>query len=87
MFNAKKTVSAVKNLGCSIEELKNYIQSKFTPEMTWDNYGSYWHIDHIRPLASFDLSDKAQAILANNFANLQPLQAIENFKKGAKCLT
>ena len=55
---AKKTVELV---GCSIKELKNYIKSQWKEGMHWDNYTKQaWHIDHIRPCASFDLTDIAQ---------------------------
>lgn len=77
--------SAVKNLGCSIEEFKVYLESKFKPGMTWENWTiNGWHIDHIIPLASFDFSDPEQVLVACNFKNLQPLWAAENLKKGAK---
>ena len=45
---SKKTIEI---LGCSFEEFKLYIESKFDENMNWDNYGSYWHIDHIKPIS------------------------------------
>jgi hypothetical protein len=51
--------------------------------MTWDNYGE-WHVDHIQPCASFDLSDPKQLAECFNWSNLQPLWAKENISKGAK---
>lgn len=80
-----KAGSAVNDLGCSIEELKKYLESKFKPGMSWDNWSKDgWHIDHIKPLASFDLSDPNQFKEACNYKNLQPLWAEENLSKGAK---
>lgn len=77
--------SAVKDLGCSIEELKRYLESKFQDGMTWDNWKiNGWHIDHIKPLASFDLTDRNQFIQACHYTNLQPLWAKENLLKGDK---
>jgi len=78
-----KIGSAVRDLGCSIDELKVYLESKFQNGMTWNNYGK-WHIDHIMPLASFDLTDYEQVKQACNYKNLQPLWAEDNLKKGAK---
>ena len=81
----QKVGSAVKDLGCTIDELKTYLESKFKPSMTWDNYGYYgWHIDHIKPLASFDLTDRKQFLEACHYTNLQPLWANENLSKGKK---
>lgn len=75
-----KAGSAVRLLGCSIQEFKIYFERKFTEGMTWDNYGE-WHIDHIKPLSKFDLSDKEQIKKACHFSNLQPLWATDNLHK------
>jgi len=78
-----KNGSAVRDLGCSIDELKIYLESKFQSGMTWDNWSfEGWHIDHIVPLASFDLTDRKQLLLACHYTNLQPLWAIDNLSKG-----
>lgn len=84
-----KAGSAVKDLGCSIEELKKYLESKFyhnkeTGEvMSWNNWSVHgWHIDHKRPLAAFDLSNPEQFKDACNYKNLQPLWSQENLSKG-----
>jgi len=81
-----KAGSAVRDLGCSIVELRARLESQFQPGMTWDNYGE-WHIDHIRPLSSFDLTDREQLLQAVHFSNLQPLWATDNLKKGTKVAT
>jgi len=85
-----KANSTLKLLGCSIEFLKKYLESKFKQGMNWDNYGTgfngrkEWHIDHIKPCASFDLSKLEEQCLCCNYTNLQPLWAEENWKKGDK---
>lgn len=81
--NNWKTGSAVTDLGCSIEELKIHLESKFQSGMTWENYGR-WHIDHIKPLSSFDLTKREEFLEACNYNNLQPLWAEDNLKKGNK---
>lgn len=75
----------VKNdyLGCDIDTLKNYLESRFLPGMTWANYGKYgWHIDHIIPLSA--MKDGIDLELIGHYTNLQPLWAVDNLKKGAK---
>lgn len=78
-----KSGSAISDLGCSITELKIYLQSKFQDGMSWDNYGQ-WHIDHIKPLISFDLANKEELKQACHFTNLQPLWAKDNISKSHK---
>jgi hypothetical protein len=84
-----KAGSAVRDLGCSIEFLKDYIESLFLPEMSWNNRGKgsdKWHIDHILPLDSFDLTDPIQFKKACHYTNLQPLWEPDNLRKGTKIL-
>ena len=77
-----KVGSAVRDLGCSVEQLRQYLESKFQSGMSWANYGPRgWHIDHIRPLALFDLSDRKEFLQACHYSNLQPLWATDNLKK------
>jgi len=76
--------SSWKCVGCSPDELIKRLESQFHLGMTWDNYGLYgWHIDHIKPLASFDLTDEEQFKAACHYSNLQPLWAKDNLSKGS----
>jgi hypothetical protein len=85
--NNYKSGSAISDLGCTIDELKSYLESKFQPGMSWDNHGIHgWHIDHIKPLASFDLSDRKQMLEACHYTNLQPLWAKDNLSKSDKLI-
>lgn len=86
-----KSGSAVEDLGCTIEELKQMLEKDFYPnpktgeKMTWDNYGKFgWHIDHIIPLSSFDLTNRFQLLEACHYGNLQPKWWFENLEKGSK---
>lgn len=72
--------SAVKDLGCSVQELKQHIESKFRTGMSWKNFGE-WEIDHIIPLSSFDLSKRKEFLKAAHYTNLQPLWRKENCSK------
>lgn len=71
-------------LGTDFDGLMIHLESKFKPGMSWENYGRAWHIDHLRPLASFDLSKADQQAVACHYTNLQPLWASENCAKGAR---
>jgi len=78
-----KRGSAVALLGCTIDGLIAQFESQFAVGMSWANYGK-WHVDHIRPLSSFDLEDPAQLAVACHHTNLQPLWATENMSKGGR---
>jgi hypothetical protein len=70
-------------IGCSIEEFKIYLEKQFLPEMSWENHGNIWEIDHIKPCASFDLTDIKQQKECFHYTNIQPLfkttEIAENF--------
>lgn len=81
--NNQKSGSAVRDLGCSIGELKLYLENQFESGMTWDNYGE-WHIDHVIPLSHFNLLDRMEFLEAVNWLNLQPMWAKDNLSKHAR---
>jgi hypothetical protein len=91
LISRKNLTEAIdEHIGCSYSMLVEYLESMFydNPEtleaMSWNNHSSDgWHIDHIIPLASFDLEDKEQFAKAIHYSNLQPLWAKENLSKGA----
>jgi hypothetical protein len=69
-------------LGCSLDAARRHLEKQFKPGMRWENHSFRgWHIDHRRPLASFDLRDPEQQKIAFHFSNLQPLWAHENLTK------
>lgn len=67
--------------GCTSQELRQWLESKFKGSMSWDNYGTAWHVDHVRPCASFDVLVKADRLAMNHYTNLQPMWAKTNMKK------
>lgn len=80
-----KSGKSIELLGCDIASFKNYIESQFKNGMSWDNYGTHgWHIDHIKPIASFDLSNMDEQKKCFHYTNMQPLWAFDNHSKGAK---
>jgi hypothetical protein len=77
-----KVGSAVQDLGCSIEDLKIWLEQQFEPGMTWDNWGrDGWHIDHIIPLSNVDLTDEVEFKKVCHWFNLRPLWAIDNYTR------
>lgn len=72
--------SKMRYLGCTPKELRNYLEHMFKKGMSWDNIGE-WHVDHVYPVASFDLSIEAERHKAFHYTNLQPLWARANIKK------
>lgn len=81
---ANKATTTFELIGCTKEELRQHLVSQFREGMTLENHGKVWHIDHIRPCASFDLSDPNQATLCFHYSNLQPLFVDENLRKGGQ---
>jgi hypothetical protein len=83
--NNQKAGSAIKDLGCTIDELKIWIEKQFQPGMSWNNWShTGWHIDHRLPLANFDLTNREQFLIVVHYTNLQPMWAEENIKKKNK---
>jgi hypothetical protein len=81
----RKAGRTVALIGCTAFKLKAHIEAQFLSGMTWANHGRHgWHIDHIRPCASFDLTDPEQQRACFHYMNLQPLWAADNIRKGAR---
>lgn len=81
-----KAATTKKLLGCSMEHLRMWLTFYFQPGMSWANYGTVWHIDHVYPCSRFDLSDPEQQKECFHYTNLQPLFVAENLSKGNKIL-
>lgn len=85
--NGYKGSSAITALGCTLADFQSYIESKFQAGMTWDNWSQFgWHLDHIKPLSSFDLTDDEQVLIAGHYTNFQPLWWKDNLSKGSKIM-
>ena len=83
--NAKQNRSWKDLVGYSPEELVAHLEKQFAPGMTWENYGSVWHIDHIIPKKYFVYTDADESFRRCwGLNNLQPLLAEENLKMNAK---
>jgi hypothetical protein len=76
---SKKTIEI---LGCSFEEFKIHLESKFDDKMNWENQGTYWHMDHIIPISSAQTEEDVYRL--NHYTNFQPLYWEDNLKKSNK---
>ena len=73
-------------VGYTIAQLKRHLEKQFTNGMTWENYGHYWHIDHIVPISAFNFEKPEDMDFKHCWAlsNLQPLEANKNLRKNAR---
>ena len=73
-------------VGYFVEDLIIHLEKIFDDKMSWDNYGSYWHVDHIKPKSLFKYETAEDPEFKKCWAleNLQPLEKIANIKKGNK---
>ena len=80
-----KTASTMKLIGCTIDELRQHIESKFEPWMNWENQGlGGWDVEHIKACFHFNMEDPQQQRACFNWSNLQPMEHIANIKKGTR---
>lgn len=86
LFNNKNDTTQ-NLLECSIDFFKNWIEWQFNSSMTWNNYGTYWNIDHVKPCASFNLKHLDKQKECFSWKNCRPLECITNNKKNASIYT
>ena len=91
IIHGEKSAPTFKLLGCTTDQIRQYLESLFTEGMTWENYGRTncalldgWQIDHIIPCSAFDLTKPAEQKKCFHYTNLQPMWARENMVKGCK---
>ena len=82
--NGVKSERTLSYVGCSLDFLKSWFEFQFDQHMSWDNHGTYWHIDHIKPCSSFDLTNNDMLHECYNWSNLRPIYSLENLSKGHK---
>lgn len=84
-IDSTRTLSLIEIIGCSVDFLRSHLEIQFLPGMSWINHSvKGWHIDHIIPCSSFDLTDPEQQKACFHWSNLQPLWAFDNLSKGSK---
>ena len=71
-------------IGCSLTKWREWLEKRFYSNISWENYGDVWHVDHVIPLIEFDMTDSVQRKAAFHYTNTQPLLWFDNLSKGAK---
>jgi len=80
-----KSATTIELLGCTPDELRTHLESQFEPWMTWENQGvGGWDIEHIKACFHFNLAEPEQQRACFNWSNLQPMEHIQNIRKGNK---
>jgi hypothetical protein len=77
----RKVGSAVRDLGCSVDDLRAMLEAQWRPGWSWENYGTDWQIDHYFPMACANLEDRAELLAVVNYRNLRALSRQENADK------
>jgi hypothetical protein len=68
-------------IGCNIQFFREWLEYNFTSDMNWDNYGSYWSIDHIIPVCKFNLTIEDEKLKCWNWSNMMPVTINYNSSK------
>lgn len=69
-------------LGCPVGQFIKYLESKFSPGMSWENYGrNGWHIDHVVPVSWFDMTNQEHVRKCFHYTNMQPMWGKDNIRK------
>ena len=83
LLKGYKSASTETLIGCTISELRVHLEKQFREGMSWENHGvNGWHVDHIVPCASFDLTNPGEQKKCFHYSNLQPLWMLDNIRKG-----
>ena len=80
----RKDNTSIELLGCNLEYFKSWLEYQFTENMSWDNYGTFWNIDHVKPCSSFDFFIIDEQKRCFNWTNTRPLKKCENESKNNK---
>jgi len=86
ILDKKLYKSVLHYLGVPLSYLLKWMEYQFDENMTWENHGTYWNIDHVKPCNSFDLTKESDVQICYHWSNLRPLEKIANFRKNNKII-
>lgn len=86
LLKSNKTESSCELIGCKLKNFKLWIEYQFDSHMSWNNYGEYWQIDHVKPCNSFDLNDVNEQYKCFHWTNCRPLEKVTNIQKSDKII-
>jgi hypothetical protein len=81
-FFKTKVYKSLQCIGCDSELLKKWLEFNLTDDMTLEDHGKTWHIDHVLPISLFDLTIEREMTICFHWSNLSPLHRIKNMSKG-----
>lgn len=83
----KKQKKTIQLLGCNSQEYFNWLQYNFNDSINFENHGTFWHIDHVIPISTFNFENEDEQLLAFNWRNTTPLSAKENSSKNNRLVS
>lgn len=86
VLNDEKELRSWDYIGCSKSKLRNWLKYQFNELMSWENYGSFWHIDHVIPIKKFNLNCRDNIEVCFHWSNLRPLEKACNMSKSDKII-
>lgn len=81
IFRGKVSKKIDTIVGLSQEQMRDWLEFNFKPGMTWDNYGTFWNLDHVKPCCAFDLTEKQEIYNCFSWKNTLPVYCKENLEK------
>lgn len=81
-YTGEKSLEMV---GINLDDFKVWMENNFTVDMSWENHGNYWHIDHVVPCSWFDLTDKDECKICFHWSNMRPLEGSKNMSRQDTC--
>lgn len=83
---SKKSYTMMEYLGCPLDYFKKFIEKQFSQDMAWENHGTIWDIDHVKPCSSYNLEIEEERKVCYSWKNMRPLSKLENNQKSNRII-